>query len=231
MSINSAILPIMCYNQDVNCSIFCKVVDDLAMFLVVTLTCPWSKTTGPCSEILLSLQQTPFAQSCVKLLVFPFPVVYVPVSFTSLRAWGARVRSPCLCQLCSWVGRSLPPSPCRAVQPQLLLGHPWGAGGWVRISFPLKSVKSRRRSQRLLSGALLAEAPLHGLCCNPSRWAVPRRQLKHQEDDGAAWGRTRACGRAVLPWLLRMLPFTCRDEDRGFQAGWIEYSSCSNTRH
>lgn len=58
MSINSAVLHIRCDNQHLNCSIFCKVDDDLVTLLVVTLTCPWFKTRGSCSEILLSPQKT-----------------------------------------------------------------------------------------------------------------------------------------------------------------------------
>lgn len=58
VSLNSAVLHIQCYNQDLNCSIFCKVDDDLVTLFVVTLTCPWFKTRGPCSEILLRPQTT-----------------------------------------------------------------------------------------------------------------------------------------------------------------------------
>lgn len=221
MSINSAILHIICYNEDLNCSIFCKVDDNLVALLVVTLTRPWSKIACPCSEILLSPQKTPLARRPVQSCwLFISSCVYACLPYLSSHllelpcpGGGGHVRTPSLWQLCGWVGRSLlPPSALQCI-PSSCCVPPWGAEGWARVSFPLKSIKSRRRSQRFLSGTFLGEAPLCGVVTAEGLLACSSWNLRKMME--LVWAGPGLAGRTVLPWLLGILPFTCRDEDQG----------------
>lgn len=163
---------------------------------------------------------------------FSFPVVYTRVSFIPLHTcWSChilvgRTREVPLHVTALWLGGQEPAPallPCSA-STATAGSPPWGAGGWARISFPLKSIESGRRSQHFLSGTLLAEAPCMDcatvrtaglfLC---SSWNL-RRTME------LLWAGLGLAGRAVLPWLLRILPFTCRDEDQGVFLGGVNWT-------
>lgn len=172
MIINNAILHIVCYNQDLNCSVFCKVDDNLTMnafgcssWLVLDI-----KSTGLRSKILSNPQKTAFACRAVQSFWFFFPVVYMCASLISLhtcwscRALLGRTREVPLLVEARWAGACSHPPALWGTHSYCWFS-PWGAGGRARMSFLLKS-KTRERSQHFLSETLLAEAPLQGVTCS-----------------------------------------------------------------
>lgn len=133
MSIKSAILHNICYNQDLNCSIFCKVDDDLVTLLVVTLTCPWSKTKVPAAKSSWVHRKLHLLIELCKASGFSFPVVYMHVSFISLHTcWSCHVlvgrtgEVPLPAAARRRGGQEPAPTLCPAVHPQLLPGPPLG---------------------------------------------------------------------------------------------------------